>query len=223
MNEQIIEVISSLQKFSSTVKNIHHFANKYAETMEDFAINLNWFIYPKIKIIELKKLINLKHDENQNEIDTLMIKYMNETLDEIESDIKENFSNRCSLINEIFIAHKNKLYSLSIISCFAQIDGIVFDKFKDNNYFNQLDKLKKDLYKTSTITEENTLLNKSFQLLLNEQLPIKMSKFKRGQDFKKLNRHQVIHGEKIDYNNEINSLKAISFLALISFLFSKIE
>lgn len=36
-----------------------------------------------------------------------------------------------------------------------------------------------------------------------------------GQAFTALNRHQVMHGESWDYGNEINSLKAFSFLLFV--------
>ena len=52
---------------------------------------------------------------------------------------------------------------------------------------------------------------------LNNELPIRLSENARTLDFKHLNRHQIVHGEITDYNTEINSLKAISLLATITF------
>lgn len=223
MKKSLFKLPNIFQQLNNTSKNLSLFLIEYERTIEELAINLNWFIDPHIKLPKLKRLVQLKYSDNQKDIDSIMIEYLGSSLDEIQLRIQNNFPKRNKLIDEIFIAHKSELYSLSIISCFAQIDGIIFDKCNENNYFNHLEKLKKYLYESTLQTTENTLLKKSYELLLNDKLPIKMSQGKRGKDFNQLNRHQIIHGEVINYNNELNSLKAISLLTFISYLFSKIE
>ena len=45
----------------------------------------------------------------------------------------------------------------------------------------------------------------------------------RGDPFVGLNRHQVLHGESVDYDTEQNSLKAISLLTYLRWIFNKID
>ncbi len=51
---------------------------------------------------------------------------------------------------------------------------------------------------------------------LTLKLPISASEKDRGSDFIGLNRHQVLHGEVVDYNTKINSLQAISCINYMS-------
>ena len=45
--------------------------------------------------------------------------------------------------------------------------------------------------------------------------PIIYSEKQRGENFNYLNRHQIMHGESLDYGTEINSYKVISLLLYI--------
>ena len=47
---------------------------------------------------------------------------------------------------------------------------------------------------------------------LSQPLPISASQYERDESFNELNRHQVMHGEVVNYGTEINSLKSISLL-----------
>ena len=51
---------------------------------------------------------------------------------------------------------------------------------------------------------------------LSQPLPISASKNERNDAFNELNRHQVMHGESLDYGTEINSLKSISLLNYVT-------
>ena len=50
------------------------------------------------------------------------------------------------------------------------------------------------------------------RVLLDNDWPLIMARNERPGDFTELNRHQVLHGEVVDYGTEENSLKAISLL-----------
>jgi len=47
---------------------------------------------------------------------------------------------------------------------------------------------------------------------LAETLPISAVPDERGEGFNQLNRHQVMHGESVEYDTEINGLRAWSLL-----------
>ena len=51
---------------------------------------------------------------------------------------------------------------------------------------------------------------------LSHSLPISASEYERDEYFNELNRHQVVHGESLDYGTEINSLKSISLLNYVT-------
>jgi hypothetical protein len=62
-------------------------------------------------------------------------------------------------------------------------------------------------------TESNDLLQPIFRIQESDYL--KSSSERVGASVNALNRHQVMHGERSDYGNEIDSLKALSLLAFV--------
>ena len=68
------------------------------------------------------------------------------------------------------------------------------------------------------IGHDDNAFRASLAGLLGEPVPLWRTRKERGPGFFELNRHQVLHGESVNYGTETNSLKAISFLGYLSFI-----
>jgi hypothetical protein len=182
------------------------------KTLPYLSKNYNWYIEPSIKLNILKQLFNNQCEKSINDI---LLKYYKGNFNIIFEELKKLFPNREHIFDEIIYAHINKKYYLSSITLMTQIDGVVYDLFKYKNFFHgdffnsAIDKINK--------IEKPTIGTSFLKNLFNDKLPIKLSKSKRDKiNFIHLNRHQVIHGEVIDFNTELNSLKAFSLLSSLA-------
>jgi hypothetical protein len=57
---------------------------------------------------------------------------------------------------------------------------------------------------------------------LTETHPILMHNDERPADFSGLNRHLVLHGDSLDYNTRINSARALSLVAYLSWILAEV-
>lgn len=148
------------------------------------------------------------------DIDKAMIMYFHKRSKPIRDEIIKRFKNRENIIQAAFQAHDRAEYELSVPIFLIQVDGLCYDITKHNLF-------QKGNRKLLICDYIEKLITGSFQSALlsplKKPLPIYMNKHERHENFNELNRHQVLHGESIDYGTEINSLKAISLLNYIAF------
>jgi|GEM_PF-966940 len=198
------------------LKNLSESNPKVKDSIETM-INIGW--YPDIEDFEMSALIDFKDlltEYNIDAIDTLLVEYYKEKLLNIVEYLISKHPHRKSILNAAFVAHNQGNYILSIPVFFTQIDGIAMDLFSQNYFQKQRGGI---IPKTSLAIEKSPWLNDfSLALLipLQSSQPLIYSEKERGENFKQLNRHQVLHGESSDYGTETNSYKAISLLLYIS-------
>ena len=109
---------------------------------------------------------------------------------------------------------------MSVPAFLIQADGICFDLINKQLYSKRKNIPALNEYAKSIASNA---LQSALLYPLTQPLPITASASERAEDFNELNRHQVIHGESIDYDTEINSLKAISLLSYVSCVLSQDE
>ncbi len=178
-------------------------------------INIGW--YPDIEDFGIGTLLGLKDDIEKTDvkdIDAAFVDYYQEIVNDIKEKVIRQFPHREHILYEAFEAHKAKNYIVSIPLLLTQIDGLAYDIFKKSFF----EKSKgKQIPKVSEALEEDI---STFRLVLlvpflSEQ-PIIYNKKQRDENFNHLNRHQVVHGEIVNYHTEENSCKAISLLYYIA-------
>jgi hypothetical protein len=118
---------------------------------------------------------------------------------------------RADIICDAFNAHKRGEYSLSVPVFLIQAEGICMDITKYPLY-KKRNKIPFIAEYVQKIPEPASIFLYPFTQLL----PTTVSEKDRGLNFKGLNRHQVLHGESVDYGTEKNSYKAISLLTYIA-------
>lgn len=135
-------------------------------------------------------------------------------VDAIEHDICARYPSRAAVVRDAFGAHRSKKYNLSVPVLLTQADGIWWDRFSVN-FFSRHGRTS---FESKDLDDIQFSVFKVFYGVFEKLAPLWASHSERPADFDQLNRHQVLHGEVVDYGTEHNSLRAISFLAYLSWV-----
>lgn len=177
-----------------------------------------WYFDPEMPIVGIRELENALENGDIDSVNEELIDYFSERLSEIEEGIKKKFPHRANILESAFNAHRRKEYALSIPIFLIQADGICFDLINKQLY-SKKGKVPVVAEFAETITTD--VFRSALLYPLTQSIPISASANERPEEFNDLNRHQVIHGESIDYDTEINSFKAISLLNYVSYVLSQ--
>ena len=167
---------------------------------------MGWFLGPDMPVAAIPKL-GKAVERAPIEVDVLVGQYIRRHLDDIESRLTGSYPDRTHLFREAFGAHRDCRYSLSIRAFLCEADGIFYERFRTSLFRRG----RRDA--VSAFSSE--VMGRFFQAVLHpfeKDVDLWMDTDKLDDAFDGLNRHQVIHGTKVDYNTELNSLKAISLL-----------
>ena len=165
-----------------------------------------WFLGPRMPVAAIPQLGRALED-TPNDVDVAVGQHVRRHLDDIEAALIETYPHRSHLFQEAFGAHRECWYSLSIGAFLEQADGIFYDAFGSLLF------TKGRRGAVSAFRSEVT--GRFFQAVLypfTVDTPLWVHTGTLDDTFEGLNRHQVLHGLKTDYNTELNSLKAISLL-----------
>ncbi len=170
-----------------------------------------WFPHPSV-LFGAELLVD-RISKDSATVDHLLIDLFRDDLPSIESELVDLYPNRRRLLSQGFEAHRQGQYCLSILMFLAQADGIAYEKHSKSVFSK---KERKTLGSEEKQEQTGDILA-SFLLLFGEDnLPIWASKNSRDSTFRGFNRHQVMHGESVDYDTEENSLKAVSLLSWLA-------
>ena len=141
-------------------------------------------------------------------LDKVLSHLISGLLDLTEKRLCEVFPARSYLFHDAFWAHRHAKYNLSVPVFLIQADGIWTDRFGKNLFDRNF---RRKQY-TKHIEQYENLGLSAFLFPLEADLPTWASGGDREASFDDLNRHQIIHGERVNYGSEVFSLKAIAFL-----------
>jgi len=197
-------------------KNLSEPSPKVKESIEAM-INIGW--YPDINNFGVGSLINFKDELSKSdidEVDSVFVAFYTENIPEIMKYLFEHYPHREEILRAAFDAHSAGNYILSIPVFLIQIDGIAINAFENHFFIKKRGTQSPEIM--HAIENMNGLGEFSLALLasLQSAQPITYGEKQRDDEFNQLNRHQVIHGESLDYGTETNSYKAISLLLYIS-------
>ncbi len=138
---------------------------------------------------------------------------------EIEARLIQQVPHRESILREAFEAHRQGQYHSSVVLFLTQADGICQEA------------IGKSIYSTKVIANAGDIREQLREGVLRELLmglmwdgwPLVLSAGNRPDGFSELNRHQVLHGESVDFGTEECSLKAMSFLNFSAFVLEGVE
>ena len=165
-----------------------------------------WFLGPRMPAATITRLGRAVVGM-PNEVDVAVGQHVWRNLGDIETALIETYPRRSHLFQEAFGAHRECRYSLSIQAFLTQADGIFYERFRKHLFS------RKGPSAVSVLSSKVT--GRFFQAVLHPltlAIPLWEDTRCLPDTFEGLNRHQVLHGMKTDYNTELNSLKAISLL-----------
>ena len=165
-----------------------------------------WFLGPRMPVAAIPQLGKALEDA-PNEVDGAVGQHVRRHLDDIEAALVESYPHRSHLLHDGFWAHRQGKYSLSIQAFLTQADGIFYERFG-----TLLFKKGSAGAVNAFSSEVNGRFFKAVLYPLTVNTPLWTDSRSLDDTFEGLNRHQVLHGMKADYNTELNSLKAISLL-----------
>jgi hypothetical protein len=171
-----------------------------------------WYLPYDFHPVEVNRMASHIKEGNSNIVDADMIIFIDDKLANIQDQINIKFPKRSSVINAGIRAHKKQEYYLSIPVFFTQIEGICED-ITGKRFFRS-NKSKEPLTNEWVKNFEGDLV---INLLLE---PLKYSgPMRKLQDFANpigINRHDVLHGNCVDYgDSKINGYKVLSLLNYI--------
>ena len=173
-----------------------------------------WFLDPEMPFTTPAVLAEAIEVEDVGAVTTWLADHFRQRVDDIATTLTEKFPSRARILSEAFDAHREGKYNLSIPVLLAQSDGMCKDTWA---FFLFPGGERKELV-AAIIGHDDNAFRANLAGLLGQPVPLWRTRKEREPDFVELNRHQVLHGESVNYGTEINSLKAISFLGYLSFI-----
>jgi len=173
-----------------------------------------WYFDWAMAVQDSLRVKSLIEEGKVAEADGLLQAYWRKKLPAIESELGRLYPDRARFISLTRSSHERGDYALTVPFLLIQADGFCHDVAGASVFIGKVDKRKMRL-QTADWAEKtagaNTLMNAVLKPFV-EKTPIAFSQGERAPDFDSLNRHKVLHGESTDFDTEMNSLKAWSFL-----------
>ena len=173
-----------------------------------------WYCDPEIPTSATAGFARALAQRDDGEVAEEIAAHFRGRIGEIETDICRRYPLRQLILRDAFDAHRTRKYNLSIPVLLAQADGIWWDRF-GRHFFSRH---RAGSMRSANLDQLQSWIFEVYYRVFDSSSPLWMSKSERRSNFRHLNRHQVMHGEIMDYGTEYNSLKAISFLAYLSWV-----
>jgi hypothetical protein len=174
-----------------------------------------WYLDPDFSFGTHLEMANKFFSGSTVEANNAFCDYFDSRITEIDLDLNKQLPARGRLLSLAFHAHRAGNYALSIPVFLAQADGICKEITGEQLYSrrNGMPKLASIL-----LTPDMSPLSKSFLAPIVEPMPISASAIEREQMDNILNRNAILHGESTDYDNRLNSCRAISLLVYVAWI-----
>jgi hypothetical protein len=203
--------------------NIKESLKKKAKTMLQFG----WWFIGSLPIDKINYIHRNRETLLQEDVDKMICDYYKASdYKELEGIIREwaeleYFCKRKNKIDDAFNAHKLGKYSLSIPVLAFMLEGIIRDFMKDTYgvsayNFSPL----YDNFKEKAKELDNFIVNYVFTCIDSFYIRFNPEEPDEVQDF---SRHKIFHGQALNYDNEINSLKLILYLDELFYMISSLK
>lgn len=203
--------------------NIKESLKKKAKTMLQFG----WWFIGSLPIEQINYIHRNRETLLQEDVDKIVCDYYKASdYKELEGIIREwdeleYFCKWGSKIDDAFYAHKSGKYSLSVPVWAFMLEGIIRDFLRDaygisekrfSFLYNNFKEKAKEL--------DNFIVNYAFNCIDSFYVRFNPEEPDEVQDF---SRHKIFHGQALNYDNEINSLKLILYLDELFYMISSLK
>jgi hypothetical protein len=197
-----------LDKIESFFEVIEKLPDSVKEMHEKLMLQ-GWYL-PLSVLLELKPSYAYSIiDSDIAEINDKMLLLAQDIEENLLPEIEENFNNRYEFISKSLQYHKEGNYNISIPIMLIHADGITLDIF-NNNLFTSQHKRKKI---AEEFLKDGTLRDSLGLYPLSSDSAISANRnARKGKKFYRFNRHEILHGEDLDYGTKENSYRCIMLL-----------
>ena len=203
--------------------NINESLKKKAKTMLQFG----WWFIGSLSIEKINYIYRNRETLLQEDVDKIVCDfYKDNDYKELEEIIREwygleYFCKWGSKIDDAFYAHKLGKYSLCIPIWTFMIEGVIRDFLRDTYGISA----KKFSYLYNNFKEkakelDNFIVNYAFNCIDSFYVRFNPEEPDEVQDF---SRHKIFHGQALNYDNEINSLRLILYLDELFYMISSLK
>ena len=250
------ELEDNIGSFSKSIENIQKEIQKSCLAFQEAAKKLpedlkkiqkylaekSWYISLDLPIDLSRKIADLIVEGKDDEIEKAMQNYARLRVASVKEKVIKLYPQRRRILEDAFLAHQKKLYSLSIPTFLIQAEGISKEILgvslyaKKNNIPKTKNKLAERINKMKIgniiidLDSYTDILFEYFRFPTGININTKKQKnIKKKRDncsVEYLNRHSVLHGENLNYAIEANSLRAIfilDFLICVQESFTELE
>ena len=209
------DAAKAYEQYIQTIQAIPVEMEKGKERLRTALITLGqhgWYISMNMPSSAPTKIAEKLLTDGVDDVNRLMCDYYEKNWEELKKDILEMCPSRSFLIDRAFAAHQRGEYELSIPVFLAQSDGIC----KELAGY-ELFKKKGGIPATSEFVDQLTSdsIMMAFLEPFRSPMPVSASEKERQGMQVPFNRHQILHGEVVDYGTRVNSCRAISLLAYV--------
>ena len=192
------------------VKNaIEASKNNFRDSIKLLA-HRGWFNTHNMTFVDVVKMGELFSESKFDEIDSFMINHTRISIKEISKYLKINFPHRYKYLRGSFKHFKDKNYYDALNSFVIQAEGICKEIFNTNLYSIPYTN-KSDLSKKIENEYEDDIILESLKNIHALNRRNNNENYHNGI----VSRNELLHGESLEYYDEVNCLRAIS---LIDFL-----
>jgi len=221
----VSQAVEFQRNLNSIIRHTNEETGRWFKTMPETTRNAlvalgnhGWYLDLGMGISEPWELGKALTDGNIDEAEAALTEHFKERIPEIEEALIKNFPHRAKILSSAFRAHSRGEYDLSIPVLLAQADGICQELIGFKLYSKR-----KKVPATAKYIESCTVnpFKEAILYPFSISLPVSYSEYERDEKFLGLNRHQVLHGESLEYGTEVNSLKAVSLLNYVAQVLKK--
>lgn len=212
-----------IQNVLTSRANVKESLKKKAQTMLQFG----WWFIGSLPIEKINYIHRNRETLLQEDVDKMICDYYKDSdYKELEGIIREwheleYFCKWKNKTDDAFTAHKLGKYSLSVPVWAFMLEGIIRDFMKDTygvsayNFSPLYDNFKEKAKELDSI-----IVNYAFTCIDSFYIRFNPAEPDEVQDF---SRHKIFHGQALNYDNEINSLKLILYLDELFYVMSSLK
>ena len=206
------------QQGADLAQGIQRFLRELPEHMKTVCVALadeGWYIDGDFGAGACGDLLRAIRTGNKEWVNKQLVEDYTQRLSAVKAALFERYPDRAKILRAAFAAHERGEYELSVPVFLAQADGICYEVTRHFMFIKNNGKPAVAEYAESFGLDE---LHAAVLMPLRSAHAIGLSQRQRPKDFSGLNRHQVLHGESVDYDIELNSCKAISLLSYLEWV-----
>ena len=229
-----VNISEAAAKFAQTMAEVHlplqhameNFQEHYAQLPEKvksaiiLIANHGWYFDIELDMDRLWPIVKALENGEIADVEIAFADYIEGKIDHIQSFIISQFSNRANIITKAFEAHKSGEYELSVPVLLAQADGMCKERlngylFRNANRRPQTSEM--------ILNNDQSEIGAAFKAVFTEPTSINLTENQRQPGHGQLNRHEILHGDSVDYPTRINSLKSISLVYHVAQIVQHVE